>query len=188
MSVEGHFYVIQTLPEAAPNWLKLGFTINLAKRLKQHRTTCPTARVIRSWRCLSRWEREAMEAMTAKHCEKIGVEVFSCSDLSYLLAQGDTFFAAKDVVATATKEEIARWKVAPENQQKPKEARGVYLPYLRAWRRAKDFSLAELASRAGTGAATLSHIENGKIARFETLEKLAKALNLTREQLLHQRP
>lgn len=65
---------------------------------------------------------------------------------------------------------------------------GALLPYLRAWREWRGLSQRELARLAKTGVATISRIENGGVARFETLGDLAKALKVTREQLLREEP
>src|SRR5690348_7178080 len=92
MSESGSFYVIQLMPEAAPTWVKLGYTTDIAQRLRSHQTTCPTAKVLHTWPCLPRQERPAMEAMTSSACQKMGAEVFICTDLDTLLLQGERFF------------------------------------------------------------------------------------------------
>lgn len=66
--------------------------------------------------------------------------------------------------------------------------RGVLLPHLRAWREWHALSAKTLATRSGVGTATISRIENGGHANFETVGKLAKALRLTPEQLMRSEP
>lgn len=66
--------------------------------------------------------------------------------------------------------------------------KGVKLPYLRAWREWRGISQEELKALSGVTVATISRIENGSPARFETIGKLSTALQITREQLLHTEP
>ena len=42
----GYFYVIQLVPEALPNRVKIGFADNVEKRLAEHRTAAPTAQLL----------------------------------------------------------------------------------------------------------------------------------------------
>lgn len=65
----------------------------------------------------------------------------------------------------------------------------VGLEHLRTWRVWKGLSQAELATLAGVAKATITNLETGKTtANFATVGKVAKALDLTREQLLHEEP
>ena len=66
--------------------------------------------------------------------------------------------------------------------------RGISLPLLRKRRQQAGLSQEELAERAGVGVATIIRIEGGAHARYETLGKLAKALQLERKQLLQEEP
>lgn len=51
---------------------------------------------------------------------------------------------------------------------------------LRHWRERRDYSVRELARRAGVGYVTVVRIENGHISpTVAMLEKLAKALGIT---------
>lgn len=45
----GYFYVIQLVPEALPNRVKIGFADNVEKRLAEHRTAAPTAKLLKAW-------------------------------------------------------------------------------------------------------------------------------------------
>ena len=47
----GFFYLIQLIPEALPNRVKIGFADNVEKRLAEHRTAAPTAKLLKSWAC-----------------------------------------------------------------------------------------------------------------------------------------
>lgn len=63
------------------------------------------------------------------------------------------------------------------------------LEHLRAWRLWKGYSQQELAERAGTAKSTIVKLENGRAtANFVTVGKLSKALEISREQLLHTDP
>jgi hypothetical protein len=52
----GIFYVIQLIPELDPTRLKFGYTDDIQVRLAQHRTSAPTARVVKTWPCRRTWE------------------------------------------------------------------------------------------------------------------------------------
>ena len=63
------------------------------------------------------------------------------------------------------------------------------IPYLRAWRVWRGLSQQELADQAGISKTTVVQLEHGRaVPHFVTVAKLAVALNLTREQLLHTKP
>lgn len=66
--------------------------------------------------------------------------------------------------------------------------KGTPLPYLRAWREWRGMSQEELSRVAEVTAATISRLENGAVARFGTIAKLATALQITREQLMRSDP
>lgn len=69
------------------------------------------------------------------------------------------------------------------------QQRRVNLPYLRVWRLWRGLSIRELAKLAGVSVTTISRLENGvSHPNFLTLQRLAKGLDLTREQLLHTTP
>ena len=67
-------------------------------------------------------------------------------------------------------------------------SKGTPLPYLRAWRERRGMSQEELSRLAEVTPATISRLENGAIARFGTIAKLATALQITREQLMRSDP
>jgi transcriptional regulator with XRE-family HTH domain len=63
------------------------------------------------------------------------------------------------------------------------------LPYLSLWRAWKGYSQRELARQARVARATITHLETSRgHANYVTVAKLAQALGLTREQLLHEIP
>jgi len=61
----GFFYAIQLVPDLDPNRVKLGFADSVEIRLAQHRTSAPTARLLKSWPCKRNWERTVMDALAA---------------------------------------------------------------------------------------------------------------------------
>ena len=68
-------------------------------------------------------------------------------------------------------------------------AKGWPLPLLRAWRRHRVLSLTELSAKSGIALARLSRLESGKsLAGIQSIDRLCAALDITREQLLHQDP
>ena len=77
----GFFYIIQLIPELMSNRIKLGFATNVENRLKTHKTSAPTAILMRSWECNKEWERTAIASITRYECKHIGGEVFECKDL-----------------------------------------------------------------------------------------------------------
>lgn len=88
----GVFYVIQVVPELDPKRIKLGFAIDLNDRLVQHRTSAPTAKVLRSWPCKRSWEVTAMDCLSSVDCRHILNEVFECDNLEELARRGDELF------------------------------------------------------------------------------------------------
>ncbi len=65
----------------------------------------------------------------------------------------------------------------------------VGLEHLRRWRVWKGYSQQELAELAGVAKSTITQLELGRAtANFVTIGKLAKAFNISREQLLHEPP
>ena len=89
----GFFYVIQLVPELAPLRVKLGFAIDMSDRIAQHRTSAPTATIVKTWPCRRSWEVTAMDALTAGGAKLILNEVFEADDLNELVQRGDSFFA-----------------------------------------------------------------------------------------------
>lgn len=88
----GLFYVIQLVPELDATRIKLGFANDISTRMIQHRTSAPTARVLKTWPCKRSWESTVMDALVACDCQLIANEVFECSDIQALLARGDALF------------------------------------------------------------------------------------------------
>lgn len=88
----GFFYIIQLIPEVAPNRVKLGFATTVENRLNAHKTTAPTAVLINQWNCNKDWERTAIASITRYECKHVGGEVFDCEDLTKLNIRAKAFF------------------------------------------------------------------------------------------------
>ena len=88
----GAFYVIQLVPELDPKRMKLGFAEDVAQRLAQHRTSAPTAVVLKSWPCKRSWEGTIIDALSAVSGKLILNEVFEFADVSKMLSHADALF------------------------------------------------------------------------------------------------
>lgn len=73
--------------------------------------------------------------------------------------------------------------------KKPK-AGTVAVPFLRLWREYKLLSRAALAHEAGITEPAIEKLEMGRSmgARYATVQKLAKALGISTNELLHRKP
>jgi len=87
----GYFYVIQLVPEALPDRVKLGYTDNIEQRLNEHQTSAPTANIIGHWRCKRYWEQAAMDSITRKDCHLVMNEVYE-GDIEGFLSRAKEFF------------------------------------------------------------------------------------------------
>lgn len=88
----GYFYVIQLVPEAVPNRVKIGFADNVATRLNEHKTAAPTAKLLKAWPCKRSWDYAAMDSITREGCKLVLNEVFEGEILGFI-DRGDRFFA-----------------------------------------------------------------------------------------------
>ncbi|HEU5382135.1 MAG TPA: helix-turn-helix transcriptional regulator [Ktedonobacteraceae bacterium] len=64
------------------------------------------------------------------------------------------------------------------------DKKGVPVPGLAALRKRAGLSQEDLARQSGVGIATISRIERGANAYYDTIEKLARALKISRRRLL----
>lgn len=88
----GSFYVIQLVPEALPNRVKLGYADNVNQRLNEHRTAAPTAKLLKSWPCKRSWDYAAMDSITREGCKLVLNEVYE-GDINGFLVRAEQFFA-----------------------------------------------------------------------------------------------
>lgn len=88
----GYFYVIQLIPEALPNRVKIGFADNVEKRLAEHRTAAPTAKLLKAWPCKRSWDYAAMDSITRDGCKLVLNEVYE-GDIQGFIERAEQFFA-----------------------------------------------------------------------------------------------
>ena len=89
---QGVFYAIQLVPDLDPYRIKLGFSTAIDARLATHRTTCPNAKLLKTWPCKKVWEAAALDSISREQCKLVANEVFSCEDTDALLMRGNEFF------------------------------------------------------------------------------------------------
>ena len=88
----GYFYLIQLVPEALPDRVKIGFADNVEKRLAEHRTAAPTARLLKSWPCKRSWDYAAMDSIARNGCKLVLNAVFE-GEITGFIERGDAFFS-----------------------------------------------------------------------------------------------
>lgn len=82
-----------------------------------------------------------------------------------------------------------RTRFLPDVRDERDHKTRITLPYLRAWCLKRLLSQDELAERSGIAKSTVVRLEKGnQTAILSTIGKLAKALTLSREQLMYQNP
>lgn len=84
----GYFYLIQLVPEALPNRVNVGFADNVEKRLAEHRTAAPTAKLLKSWPCKRSWDYAVMDSITRTGCKLVLNEVYE-GEISGFVERGD---------------------------------------------------------------------------------------------------
>jgi transcriptional regulator with XRE-family HTH domain len=76
-----------------------------------------------------------------------------------------------------------------EQSERVQRPRGRKLPHLTAWREYRIMSGVELAHKADIGRSTIHRAETGQeIVSWLNIRKLAKALEITPEQLINEDP
>jgi transcriptional regulator with XRE-family HTH domain len=69
------------------------------------------------------------------------------------------------------------------------KVRGRPVPYLKAWRMQKLLGQSELAEKSGLAKSTIARAERGdEVVGFANIRKLAKALGISSDDLLHKQP
>jgi hypothetical protein len=87
----GVFYLIQLEPEHDSCRFKVGFTYNMAERLRSHRCSAPFSKVIKTWPCRPLWEKTAIDCISAG-CERLHTEVFRTESIDETITKCDNFF------------------------------------------------------------------------------------------------
>jgi hypothetical protein len=88
----GYFYLIQVVPEVLPNRIKVGFADSVERRLNEHRTSAPTAKLLKAWPCKRSWDYAAMDSITREGCKLVLNEVFE-GDVGGFLSRAESFFS-----------------------------------------------------------------------------------------------
>jgi hypothetical protein len=88
----GEFYIMQVVPEAIPNRVKIGYSDDLEKRMTEHRTAAPTANLLGHWPCKRSWDHAAMDAITREGCHLVLNEVYE-GEIEGFLERAQGFFA-----------------------------------------------------------------------------------------------
>ena len=87
----GYFYLIQLEPKYDPCRFKVGFTMSVEERIKQHKTSAPLLKLLKVWSCKLLWEKTDIDCVTY-NCEKLYTEVFRCSSIENITEKCDSFF------------------------------------------------------------------------------------------------
>ena len=90
---KGQFYIVQLIPEIAPDRIKLGYANDASARLVAHQTAAPTAKLLKVWPCKRSWESVIIESITRVGCTLIANEVYVCNDLEALFERCAALFA-----------------------------------------------------------------------------------------------
>jgi AcrR family transcriptional regulator len=88
----GSLYIIQLVPEALPNRVKIGYADNVEQRLNEHRTAAPTARLLKAWPCKRSWDHAATDSITREGCKLVLNEVYE-GDITKFIERAEQFFA-----------------------------------------------------------------------------------------------
>lgn len=75
----GHFYLLQLIPDIAPNRLKFGFATDVQARVQTHRTTAPTAVLVKTWPCKRVWEEAVISCLPMTSCDSATMDFFHAS-------------------------------------------------------------------------------------------------------------
>ena len=90
----GEFYIVRLIPELAPNRIKVGFSVSACGRLAAHRTSAPTAEIVRTWPCKRTWELCIIDAAICFGCQQVGLEVYDCEDVEAVVGRCDRIFGS----------------------------------------------------------------------------------------------
>ena len=83
MNKEGEIYLVQLMPDSLPTRVKVGFSTNITKRMKNFTTICPNARLVASWDA-DQEKEQAVLTVLSKTYGHIGGEVFEVSNIEGL--------------------------------------------------------------------------------------------------------
>ncbi len=84
-------YIIQLLPETLPNRVKIGYSDNLNRSLREHQTAAPTAKYLGNWRCKKLWNQAAIDSITRTDCRLIRNGTYE-GDIEGFVKRANDFF------------------------------------------------------------------------------------------------
>ena len=91
------FYIILTEPKLDPSRFKLGFSTDMAERLRHHKHSAPYSELVRTWPCKAHWEKTAVDCI-ADGCERLAPEIFRADNIQDIVDRADRFFALMPTV------------------------------------------------------------------------------------------
>ena len=98
---EALFYLILTEPELDPCRFKLGFSTDLAERLRHHKVSAPFTKLVRTWPSKAFWEKTAIDCI-ADGCEQLGSEMFRANDIQDIIDRANRFFTLMPTLSHGT--------------------------------------------------------------------------------------
>lgn len=110
----GYFYVVQLIPDLAPNRLKFGWTADLTARMASHRCSAPTALLYAAWTCPRDLEQPTISAITQYGCIALGNESVDASDIGAVCSQID--LRLKHPRLTPSIRQARSWRVAADKR------------------------------------------------------------------------
>ena len=94
------FYVILLEPECDPGRFKVGFSTDVAERLRSHQTSAPFSELVETWPCKALWEKTPIDCI-ADGCERLAPEVFRAQDVQDVICRADQFFELMSALQSA---------------------------------------------------------------------------------------
>ena len=95
------FYIILLEPECDPGRFKVGFSTDVAERLRSHQTSAPFSELVKTWPCKALWEKTAIDCI-AEGCDQLAPEVFRTQDIQDVICRADRFFELMPTLRAAS--------------------------------------------------------------------------------------
>lgn len=91
---ESLFYMVLPNPDTSPAVVKFGFTDRLSSRLREYRTICPLAELLKTWPIESEsHEPTVIKMAITKDDIRIGGEVYRLKSISHTVSRLDKIFS-----------------------------------------------------------------------------------------------
>lgn len=88
-SIKKGVYVIQTMPDIYPQRIKVGYSGDVDKRIRQHKTTCPDLKLIGFYDNATPAQEQQVLEYLRKHHKNVGGEVFDVSHCTLVMHKID---------------------------------------------------------------------------------------------------